>query len=114
MSWWMYRRDADGRFVVWQIDVDLMIIVFVLGLLVTFVVPRWMRGPTAIASDAGVLLLAGLSCLTASKISLFRRGVWGSWGPRLMTKLWARLYKIGYGLIFGGVFLLLLAHRVAR
>ncbi len=114
MSWWMYRRDADGRPVVWQIDVDLMFIVFALGLLVTFVVPRWMRGPTVIASDAGVLLFAGLLCLVASKISLFRRGVWVSWGPRLMTKWWARLYKIGYGLILAGVLLLLLAHRVAR
>lgn len=114
MSWWVYRRNADGRHEVWQIDVDLMSIVFVLGLVVTFVVPRWMRGPIVVASDGGVLLVAGLLCLVASKISLFRRGIWVSWRPNLMTKWWARLYMVAYALIFGGVLLLLLAHRVAR
>lgn len=114
MSWWVYRRNADGRHEVWQIDVDLMSIVFVLGLLVVFIVPRWMRGPVAIASDGGVVLSAGLMCLVAAKISLFRRGVWVSWGPRLMTKWWARLYKLGYALMFVGVFLFLLAYGVAR
>ena len=96
-----------------RIDIEPMGLVFILGLIVTLVVPRWMKGPVEILSDGVVVLSTGLLCVIAAKISLFRRGVWVSWGPRLMTKWWARLYTVGYVLMGLGVFLLLLAHRVA-
>lgn len=96
-----------------RIDIEPMGLIFILGLIVTLMVPRWMNRPIAILSDAVVILSTGLLCVIAAKISLFRRGVWVSWGPRLMTKWWARLYKVGYVFMGLGVFLLLLAYRVA-
>jgi hypothetical protein len=103
-----------SRWVNHRIDIEPMGLIFILGLIVTLVVPRWMNRPNAIFSDAVVVLSIGLLCVVAAKISLFRRGVWVSWGPRPMSKSWARLYRVGYVFMGLGVFfLLLLAYRVA-
>jgi hypothetical protein len=110
MSWWVYGKDKSGKRVVWEIDIDFMQVVFVLGLLVTFFVPALLRGPLAIFADGIRFISAGLACVIVSKISLFRRGIWVSWGPRVMSKWWARLYKVGYALIAIGIFLVLVAH----
>lgn len=110
MSWWVYGKDKSGRRVVWEIDVDFMQVVFVLGILATFFAPALLRGPTAIFADGIRFIGAGLACLVVSKVSLFRRGVWFSWGPRAMTKWWARLYKVGYAIIAIGIFLVLVAY----
>jgi hypothetical protein len=110
MSWWVYGKDRSGKRVVWQIDVDFMQVVFVLGLLVTFFAPALLRGPMAIFADGIRFLVAGVACLLVSKTSLFRRGMWVSWGPAAMTKWWARVYKLGYALMAIGVFLVLVAY----
>src|SRR5207249_12045958 len=46
-------------------------------------------------------------------ISLFRRGIWVSWGSGPMTVWWSRVYKLGYILISVGVALILVAHGAA-
>ena len=48
------------------------------------------------------LLLAGFMCLVVAKLSLFRRGTWVSWGPRLLSARNASLYKAAYALIVCG------------
>ena len=102
-----------SRWINHRIDIEPMSLIFIVGLIVTLVVPRWMKRPNAIFSDAVVVLSIGLLCVVAVKISLFRRSVWVSWESRPMSKLWARLYQVGYVFIGLGVFLLLLAYRVA-
>jgi hypothetical protein len=102
-----------SRWVNPRIDIEPMGLIFILGLMVTLVVPRWMNRPVAILSDGVVVLSTGLLCVIAAKISLFRQGIWLSWGPKRMTKWWARLYRVGYVLMGFGVVLLLLAYRVA-
>ena len=64
----------------------MMQVIFVLGLVVTFFAPAFLRGPIAIFADGIRFLVAGVGCLVVSKISLFRREVWVSWGPKVMTK----------------------------
>jgi hypothetical protein len=110
MSWWVYGKDKSGRRVVWEIDVDLMQVVFLLGLVLTFFAPAFLRGPMAIFADGIRFLVAGLGCLVVSKTPLFRRDIWVSWGPRLMTKWWGRLYKLGYALMTIGAFLIVVAY----
>jgi len=48
-----------------------------------------------------------------AKVSLFRRGIWVSWGSGPMTVWWSRVYKLGYILISVGVALILVAHGAA-
>jgi hypothetical protein len=110
VSWWVNGRDKSGKRALWAIDVDLMQIVLVAGLAVTLFAPRLLRGPAAIFGDAIRIFGVGFACLAASKVSLFRRGIWISWGPRLMTKWWARVYKLGYALMAISVFLGLVAY----
>lgn len=110
MSWWVYRRDKEGRRELWAIDVDLMSIVFVLGLIVMLYAPRLMSGPSTVASDGKVVLVVGFAFFLLSKLSVLRRRIWVSWGPGMMTKWWGRLYKLGYVLMALGAIMVLAAH----
>jgi len=54
------------------------------------------------------LLLGGLACLTVAKASLYRQGIWISFGPGRMTRGYANLYKAAYLLMGVGVLATLL------
>jgi hypothetical protein len=103
MSWWISRTGAGGRRELWAVDVDPLLAMVLLAL------------PLAVLLSGGLLsvslLVLGFICLVVSKMSLFRRGVWFSWGPRLMSARNATIYKIGYSLVGFGA-LLRLALRV--
>jgi hypothetical protein len=69
--------------------------------------PSLFRNPSIIAIVPFVLLSVGLSCLIISKMSLYRKGIWFSFGPGVMTKGYAKLYKVGYLLLGVGALILL-------
>ncbi len=101
MSWWISRTGASGRRELWAVDVDPLLAVVLLAL------------PLAVLLSDGLLsvslLVLGYVCLVVSKVSLFRRGIWFSWGPRLMSARNATLYKVGYSLVgFGALLRLVL------
>ena len=102
MSWWFYRSGKPGTRELWAIDFDPLLTSFVLGI------------PVAILLIDGLLSLfllsRGFVCLLIAKVSLFRRGVWVSWGPRLMSVGNAKLYRVGYLLIGIGAFLRVFLH----
>lgn len=106
------RNPKASRLV--RIDIEPMSLVFILGLLATFVAPRWMRGPSSVAYDGLVVACFGLLCLVIAKVSLFRRGIWFSWGPRRMSKWPARVYKCGYAFLVLGVGVTLIAYGAIR
>lgn len=85
-----------------------MIIMMVVGMLVALICPRLFRDPTIIIVLPFVVIVVGLACLIVSKLSLYRKGVWFSFGPRLMSKGYASLYKVAYVLLGIGLLLLLL------
>ena len=114
MSFWWTTRDKSGRRHLWQIDFDPMIIIMVVGMLVAMIFPRLFRDPTRVIVLPFVVIVAGLACLSVSKLSLYRKGVWFSFGPRLMSKGYASLYKVAYVLLGVGVLLLLLLLDVLR
>jgi len=61
-----------------------------------------------------LLLLGGLACLTVPKVSLYRRGIWLSFGSGLMSRGYASLYKVAYVLMGVGVLLMLLLLSALR
>ncbi len=108
MSFWSYKRDKSGKKILWQIDFDPMIIMIVIGLLAALIGPSLFLNPSIIKMFPFGFLTAGLACLIISKISLYKKGIWFSFGPGLMTKGYAILYKVAYVLLGAGVILLLL------
>ena len=83
-----------------------------MGLLVALVVPNILLRPTRATVGAIALIVAGLGCLAIAKTSLWRQGIWTSWGSGRMTKGYAILYKWGWVGIGSGVVLLLLTLRL--
>lgn len=107
MSLWLSKKDKSGKKILWQIDFDPMIILVVIGLIAALIGPSLFRNPSIITIFPFGLLSAGLACLIISKMSLYKRGIWFSFGPGHMTKGYAKLYKVGYFLLGVGTLLLL-------
>ena len=108
MSWWIQRKGSDGKHHVWAIDIDPMVIVLLIAFLATFAGSTIIRNPfCTLAIVASSIITIGLVFLTISKISMYRQGIWCSWGTSLMTKGNARLYFLGYALIAVGAFLII-------
>jgi len=66
-----------------------------------------------VSVGALALIGAGLGCLAIAKTSLWRQGIWTSWGSSRMTKGYRILYKWGWMGIGTGVALLLVMWRLA-
>jgi hypothetical protein len=71
------------------------------------------RNPWPFAVGSVGVMLLGYACLVAARVSLFRRAIWFSWGPRRMSRNHARLYRTAYTMIVSGGALLLLTWRLA-
>ena len=103
MSWWIQKKGRDGKQYLWAIDIDPMATFILLALVFALAGPAVMQDPvSSIAIFSVIVIAVGLICLTISKFSLYRQGIWRSWGTRLMSKGNARLYLVGYALIFIG------------
>ena len=102
MSWWIARTDDRGRRELWGIDFDPLLTLVVISLpLITLL----LNGLLSLT-----MLVAGVTCLVISKVSLFRRGIWVSWGPRMMSARSSAIYKLGYVLMAAGAVLRLTLH----
>jgi hypothetical protein len=108
MSLWLYKRDKSGKKILWQIDFKPLSIMVVLGLLAALIGPSIFRNPFIIIFSPFALVTVGLACLIISKISLYKKGIWLSFGYALMSKGYAKLYKVAYVLIGLGMLILLL------
>jgi hypothetical protein len=103
MSWWIKRKDEQGKTHLWAVDVDPLLFMMLLSLLLAFIIPSLSRVST-------VLMFSGFLCFLIAKVSLFREGVWISWGSSRMGKGYTILYRVGYGLMLAGIFLRLLLY----
>ena len=106
------RRDGHARPRIGRICVDPMMMLIAISLLVGLVVPNILLRPTRASVGALVLMVAGLACLAIAKTSLWRQGIWTSWGSRRMTKRYAILYKWAWVGIASGLLLLLFTWRL--
>jgi hypothetical protein len=55
--------------------------------------------PRAFSCAALSFAITGFTFFSIAKFSLFRRGIWFSWGSSAMTNRNRALYRFGYGLI---------------
>ena len=113
MSFWIYRRDSRNRKQLWQLDAPVEPALLTIGLLFSLIVPAVQRFTTAFGIAFGLITLTGLILLLLCKLSLFRRGIWISWGPGQLSSGYANLYKLAYGLMVIGVGLLALVTKLA-
>src|SRR5713101_4167445 len=112
MPYSIERRNDHARPRLWRICVDPTMLLIAVGLLMGLIVPNILLRPTRAAVGALVLMVAGVASLAIAKTSLWRQGIWTSWGSRRMTKGYAILYKWGWVGIGGGIFLMLLTWRL--
>jgi hypothetical protein len=108
MSLCCHTRDRKGTRHLWFIDTDPFVIVSVAILLTGVVTPRLVQHLSGTGYLSVVLLWGGLACLTISKISLYRQGIWLSFGRGLMSRGYGNLYKAAYVLMGVGVLLMFL------
>ena len=114
MSFWIYKKDKNGKTVLWQIDIAIPFLITLLGLLITLILPRQSEMLSFIVWLPFVLSGAGLVLLILTKISLYRQGIWVSFGCKQMSKTNAALYKAAYVLLGLGVLLLLFTWNALR
>jgi hypothetical protein len=107
MSLWYYKKDKSGNKILWQIDIAIPFVMIVLGLLAAITTPNRPGDISFVAWLPFILSSAGLMLLLISKLSLFRRGIWFSFGPKQMTEGYASLYKAAYLLLGIGALLML-------
>jgi len=88
------------------IDIEPLTAMIFIGLLAAIIGPHKLARAFLILPFA--LSILGLVFLIISKVSLFRQGILFSFGSKLMTRGYARLYRLSYILIRIGVFFLLL------
>ena len=96
MSFWIYQKNKDGKSSVTSVTVPFEMIIILLGLLAGLLFPRYFHNEVQFGKDALALTFLGFSLFLISKISLFQRGIWNSWGTKQMKKPFNWLYKVGY------------------
>jgi hypothetical protein len=109
MSWWCNRKDKTGT--VWLVEIDFhrLLLILVAGVVFSALLPianalTGLRRETPLFPAASIGLMAlGYMYVLWGKVSLFRRGIWVSWGPRLMTRWYSGAYKVGYMLVGAGM-----------
>ncbi len=100
MSLWV-ERPREGE--IQSIHVEPMTLVLALGLIVSLYAPRLLSGPVTIVRDGMAITTFGFGCLVFAKVSLFRRGVWFSWGPAEMGARSRWVYRAGYVMMLLGI-----------
>jgi hypothetical protein len=114
MSLWWHKRDKSGKKLLWQIDFEPLSVMMLFALLFALIGPGIVGNPSRIILFPFALLLIGFTCLLISKISIYRKGIWLSFGSKHMSKGYATLYRTAYILIGLGVLLLVAVFNAIR
>ena len=107
MSFWFYKKEKKGKKSLYAVDIPYDAIMPLLGMIAALLFVRYLNLNNFI-KDFFYLIFAGFFLLLISKISLFSRGIWNSWGTKHMSKTFRILYIVGYGFMGTGVVLILL------
>jgi len=106
MSIWYSKREKDGKKSLVGVDIPFPLIITVLGLLAAIVGTRLFNNPSQLVIDAFYLVAFGFLLLLISKVSLFAKGIWISWGYSHMSKYFRFVYIFGYILVGIGIIIL--------
>jgi len=112
MSFWIHTKDKNGQPT--TILVDLPPIGILLAVVVCFLTQVFFfyyNTPARLGWHSMGMMAVGIMSLIAAKASLFRQGIWRSWGPGRMTKPFRILYFAAYvlmviGVVFGCTYLI--------
>lgn len=114
MSFWIYKKDKNGKTILWLIDVPFSLLMLFTAFLAALIGPKLYGNPSIILWLPFALSAAGVVLLLISKLSLYGKGIWISFGPKQMSKKYASIYKAAYVLIGLGVLLLLAIWNILR
>lgn len=103
MSIWIKRRSKTGGSSIYLVDFPFFFLFQVLFVvLMSLFLHVLGHAPFETAVGALIAMILGGVMIAAAKVSLFRRGIWISWGPWKMTTRYAAIYATGYVLIVVG------------
>lgn len=103
MSIWIKRRSKTGGSSIYLVDFPYFFLFqVVFAILISLFLHVLLYAPFETAVAALSAMIAGGFLIAAAKVSLFRRGIWISWGPSRMRKRFAAIYATGYVLIVVG------------
>lgn len=99
MSFWLGKDKSRI-----SVSIPLMFPFTVVALILVTLGFRYAANIGSLAADSSFLIFAGLVALLISKASLFRRGIWWSWGCANMSPGFRWSYWAGYiFIIFGSL-----------
>jgi len=95
VSFWLYRKNKEGKKELYIVDFPFMLLVVVLGLFIGLFVPRYMHDAPSIFQSSINFLITGVCILAVSKTPNFIKGKWASWGSREMNQVCKFFYYTG-------------------
>jgi hypothetical protein len=108
MSLWFYRKGKEEDPSIFSVTIPFEVLIIILTFLAALLVPRYMFNAKQLGADSIYIALFGFILFLISKLSLFAKGIWNSWGSKPMKKPFGWIYRCGYILIiigFLGVFI---------
>lgn len=106
MSIWLGKPDRNGKRSIYFAEIPYQVLLAVFLAIFVLVLPRYLGRPELVLLDSAVVMAVGFIMYLASKISLFVKGVWVSWGPGRMAAPFKVLYLLGIALIVLGALML--------
>jgi hypothetical protein len=114
MSFWIYKKGNDNKPSVYIVDTTarLLLLPIILGLFAGLICPKFsnnINGHEAlidyktIIDAANFLMFSSCFLLLIAKISLCRKGIWFSFEPSRMSKIFRIIYYAAFILIFLGI-----------
>ncbi len=109
MSVWYQQKEKNGRTSLIGFDISYELIIIFIGLVVAIFTPVIITGQYQTGS---LIVAVGFVLFFISKVSLFRRGIWRSWGPAQMSNSYKALYVTVYVFRLFGIGLVLLIYKI--
>ena len=114
MSFWWYKRDKNGKNILWQIEFYPMVFMVIIGLLAALVGPRLFGNLGFIIIFPSLLMFAGLICFDYREgIAIQKRHMAFIWHQNMSVGC-AALYRAAYILLTAGVVILVLLLTAIR
>ncbi len=111
MSIWYSKREKDGKKSLVGVDIPFPLIITMLGLFAAIIGTRLLKNPPQLVIGSFYLVAFGFLLLLISKVSLFAKGIWISWGYLRMSKFFRFVYIFGYISIGIGIMIILVAYK---
>jgi hypothetical protein len=96
MSFWIPRRDAQGRLYYYTINFPLLYIPVILGMFLAILGSLAATAPLEALAVSFGMLLVGFALFLRAKVSVYQHGFWFSFGSARMSARMRRLYRLGY------------------